>query len=311
MPKPQVTVLMTVYNGMPYLPIAVNSILNQSMRDFRFIIVDDGSTDTTAEYLESIKDDRLIVLSQENAGTAAAANAGLRLCDTEFVARMDADDVAMRERLERQRQFLVENPDVGIVGTQVAPLGDRSVGSSLNLPTRHEEIFDAMMSGRHGMAHSSVMMRTELLKSIGGYWKKPLIDDWDMMLRMGEISQMANLDQVLLHYRVHTGSLNGTSMLRMHRHIQYAIDCAKRRQSGQPEREFSEFESQLGQRAWAERFSERLHVYAMTQYRLAVAEIQGHRPLLGRCRLAWAAACSPARALQRLRRILRPRLTSG
>lgn len=304
MPSPQVTVLMTVYNGMPYLPIAVNSILNQTLRDFRFVIVDDGSTDQTAEYLDSIADDRVAVLHQENGGTAAAANAGLALCETEFVARMDADDVAMRQRLERQRQFLVEHPEVGILGTQVAPLGDRSVGKSLNLPTRHEDIFRAMMTGRHGMAHSSIMMRTELLKSIGGYWKKPLIDDWDMMIRMGEISRMANLDQVLLHYRVHVGSLNGTSMMRMHRHIQYAIDCAKRRQNGQPEREYSEFESQLGQRAWPERFSERLHVYAMTQYRLAVAEIQGRRPLLGRFRLAWAAACSPTRTLQRIRRVL-------
>ena len=98
----EVSVLMTVYNGMPYLRPAVESVLEQTHSDFKFIIVDDGSEDGTAGYLESIDDPRVTVVRQENQGTAKAANHGLSLIETPFVARMDADDIALPTRLEKQ-----------------------------------------------------------------------------------------------------------------------------------------------------------------------------------------------------------------
>src|SRR3972149_8043921 len=128
-----VTVLMTVYNGMPYLPPAVDSVFAQTLRDWRLVIVNDGSTDGTADYLSALGDPRVPVLHQENQGTAAAANHGLAHCDTEFVARMDSDDVSLAARLEKQRDFLQAHPEVGLVGTQVAPLGARRAGRSLRL----------------------------------------------------------------------------------------------------------------------------------------------------------------------------------
>jgi len=88
----EVTVLMTVFNGMPYLAEAVNSILRQTLSDFEFVIVDDGSTDGTADFLKSLEDPRISIIHQENRGTAAAANHGLENINTRFVARMDADD---------------------------------------------------------------------------------------------------------------------------------------------------------------------------------------------------------------------------
>ncbi len=300
---PDVSVLMTVFNGFPYLPASVESILNQTLANFNFVIVDDGSTDETAEYLESITDARVTVVHQPNGGTAAAANAGLKLIDTEFVARMDADDIAMETRLEKQLKFMRENSEVGIAGTQVAPIGEANVGKSLNLPQSHELIFSSMMTGRHGLAHSSIMIRSSVLKELGGYWTLPLIDDWDMMLRMGEVSKLANLSEVLLNYRVHAGSLNGLSMLRMHRHISFAIERAKRRQSGRPEISFEHFEEELAQRPVWQRMSEKLHVTALTHYRVAVADIHGGRQLKGYARLAFSALCSPARTFHRIGRV--------
>ena len=179
MANPRVTVLMTVYNGMPYLPKSVESVLGQTLTDFDFIIVDDGSNDGTAEYLASLDDPRVKIIRQENGGTADAANHGLEHVSTEFVARMDADDISMLDRLETQLDYMTAHPEVGILGAQVAPIGDQGVGNSLNLPQTHEEIFETMMNGRHGLAHSSLMIRTQTLKDIGGYWKLRLVDDWD------------------------------------------------------------------------------------------------------------------------------------
>ena len=301
---PDVTVLMTVYNGMPYLKKAVDSVLQQTHEDFVFVIVDDGSTDGTSQFLADLDDPRVVKLHQENQGTAVAANLGLKSVTTRFVARMDADDIAMSDRLEKQFRFMTDNPDVGIDGAQVAPVGERGHGNSLALPTDHRDIFHQMMAGRHGLAHSSIMIRTEVLKELGGYWSLPLIDDWDMMLRVGEVSKLANINEVLLHYRVHAGSLNGSSMWRMHRHISYAIDRAKRRQSSSQLISFEEFEQQLDRRPFLQRFGEIVHVHAMTHYRLAVAELYGGHKIKGTARLGYAALCSPSRTFHRFGRWL-------
>ena len=299
----EVSVLMTVYNGMPYLRPAVQSVLEQTHSDFKFVIVNDGSDDDTADYLNSIDDPRLTVVWQENQGTAKAANHGLSLIDTPFVARMDADDIALPTRLEKQLAFLKSHPEVGIVGAQIAPVGEKGVGQSLGLPVTHDAIFPMMMEGCHGMAHSVIMIRTKVLKELGGYWSFKMIDDWDMMLRVGEVSKLANLDEVLNHYRVHSGSLNGKSMWRMYRHIGYAIDRAKRRQAGQPFAEYEEFLAEMNNRPFWQRASEWMHVHAMTNYRLAVADIFGGRRAFGYTRLAYSALCSPKRTLHRLKRI--------
>jgi glycosyltransferase involved in cell wall biosynthesis len=300
-----VSVLMTVFNGMPYLPLAVESVLAQTLQNFQFVIVNDGSTDGTAEYLASLTDPRITVLQQTNRGTAAAANHGLARIDSPFVARMDADDVTLPTRLERQRDFLLANPQVGLVGTQVVPLGSSRAGSSLQLPLTHGEIYPAMLSGRHGLAHSSIMLRTDLLRAIGGYWSLNLVDDWDMMLRMGEAAELANLPEVLHHYRVHEGSLNGSGMRRMRFSIDYACELARRRHTGRPQMSPEDFAANRNARPWWVRATESLDLHARTQYRLAVAELHGRRRMIGAARLAWAALCSPQLTLERLTRVFR------
>src|ERR1044072_6788573 len=237
----EVSALMTVYNGMPYLPLAVESVLRQSLRNFKFIIVNDGSTDAGVDYLNSLSDCRVQVVHQENQGTGPAANRGLQLCATEFVARIDPDDIAFPERLERQLHCLRSHPEVGLVGTQVAPLGEAGPGRSLALPTRHQEIYRDMRRGHHALSHSSVMIRTAVLGHIGGYWTKPLFDDWDMMIRIGEHSKLANFPEVLHYYRVHRGSLNGSAMYKVRLSIDYACELARRRENKLPEISVAEF----------------------------------------------------------------------
>lgn len=308
---PRVSVLMTVYNGMPYLPSAVDAVLAQTYQDFEFVIVNDGSTDDSPEYLESIEDPRFKIVHRENGGTAAAANEGLTHCTGEYVARVDDDDLQLPTRFEKQVAYLDEHPEVGLVGTQMAPLGSHGVGPSLNLPTEHDAIYLAMLEGRHGLGHANIMMRTQTLRDIGGYWSLRLQDAWDMMLRMGEVSKLAVIDEVLHHYRVHTGSLNGKGMRRMRTSIDYARELARRRQKGLAPISYPQFEAEKKARPWISRTLESVELHARTQYRLAIAEMYGGRKAIGYPRLAWAALCSPELTLGRLKRIVKPSAGHG
>lgn len=300
---PRVSVLTTVYNGMPYVPKAVESILNQTFSDFDYIIVDDGSSDGTPAYLASLTDPRIKIISQANAGTGPAAQHGLKYCTGEYIARMDADDYSMPTRLEEQVAFMDAHPEVGLLGCQMAPMGDKGVGRSLEMPTDHEKIFADMMAGRHGIAHSCLLIRAARLREVGGYWTLPLQDEWDMTLKVGEISKLANLDKVLFHYRVHSGSLNGTGMRRMRFSIDYSIECARRRQQNLPPISHIDYAKQMEMRPWWKKVAENIDLHARSHYRLAIAERQGDHPIRGTLRLAWAAACSPTLTIQRVARM--------
>src|SRR5947207_2809638 len=109
----QISVLMPVYNGLPYLRQAVESVRTQTWRDWQLVVVDDGSRDRSADYVASLGDERIVVVRQTNQGLAAALNRGLRHCQGEFIARLDADDVAEPTRLAEQMAFLRRHPHVG------------------------------------------------------------------------------------------------------------------------------------------------------------------------------------------------------
>lgn len=301
---PRLSVLMTVFNGMPFLPESVESVLAQTCDDFQFVIVNDGSTDGTGDYLDSLEDPRVEIIHRENGGTAAAANQGLSQCTGEYIARVDADDYALPTRFAKQVSYLDTHPDVGLLGTQMASFGPGGVGPSLNLPTEHKVIYADLLAGKHSLGHANIMMRTDLLKQTGGYWAQPLQDAWDMMLRMGEVSQLANLPEVLHHYRVHGGSLTGSRMRRMRLSIDYARELARRRNASLPSISLEEFEAERLRRPLATRLLESIDLHARRQYRVAVGEMYGTRPLLGRLRLAWAAACAPRLTMERVARKL-------
>ena len=111
MADPKVSVLMSVYNGEKYLREAVESILNQTFRDFEFIIIDDGSTDSTNEIIRSYSDCRIRLLeNEENIGLTKSLNKGIDQCRGEYIARMDGDDVSLQQRFSKQLEYLINNP---------------------------------------------------------------------------------------------------------------------------------------------------------------------------------------------------------
>ena len=117
---PQITVLMPVYNGEKYLRQAVDSILNQTFKDFEFLIINDGSTDKTLAILQEYKNKRVkIINNKKNIGLTKSLNKGLKLAKGKYIARMDADDISLSNRLRKQIDFLDKHNKIGVLGTQM------------------------------------------------------------------------------------------------------------------------------------------------------------------------------------------------
>jgi glycosyltransferase involved in cell wall biosynthesis len=305
---PQVSILMSVYNGMPYLPAAVDSILYQTFQDFTLLIINDGSTDGSAAYLNHLTDPRVEVVHRPHRGLGAALNVGLAMCETEFLARMDADDVALPDRIATQLNFLSQHPEVGTVGSQIAYLGPSGrAGFSPRLPYDHETIYADLLHVRHALCHATIACRTALLKQIGGYRISGCGEDWDMMLRIGEISRLANVDRVLYLYRLHPNSANATKFAEIQVGCAFASHNAKCRAKNCPETTLADFVAARPPQSFWRHMADWLDRYAFTQYRRALLEVLSARELRGYVRLGWAALCSPPRTWQRICR-LAPRI---
>ena len=203
--SPDVSVVMAVKNGERFLEKSVRSILAQTLRNFELIVVDDGSNDRTAEILDRFGDVRMKIVTQPNRGLAASLNRGVSLARTDVIARMDADDVAMPERLEKQLEFLRSNPDVGVVGSATVVINGS--GDELRQWTpaiSGHDIRNALMRANQ-FAHASVMFSKSVFNDVGGYSDMPFAQDYDLWLRVAGVSKVANLQEPLLFRRETAG----------------------------------------------------------------------------------------------------------
>ncbi|MGO8732882.1 MAG: glycosyltransferase [Terriglobia bacterium] len=301
---PEVTVLMPVYNGLPFLVEAVESILRQTSQDFALLIINDGSTDGSEGYLRRVTDPRVQIVHAPRRGLGAALNMGLAMCETEFLARMDADDLALPDRIAKQVSFLNQHREVGTVGSQFAYLGPNGrTGFSPCLPCDHETIYADLLRLRHSLCHATITCRTALLKQIGGYRISGCGEDWDMMLRIGEVSRLANIDRILYLYRLHPNSAHAAKLTEINVGYAYAIYNAKCRANNCPETALADFvAAQPAQSCWR-RIADWTDRYAFTQYRRALIDVLSAHKLRGYVRLGWAALCSPQRTWQRICRL--------
>jgi glycosyltransferase involved in cell wall biosynthesis len=301
-----VTVVLPTYNGMPFLPQAVRSILDQSLADLKLLIIDDGSSDGTGEYLGRLDDPRIEVVRGAHRGLGAVLNHGLDLCTTEFLARMDADDLSWPRRLERQLAFLRSRPEVGMLGSQVEYIaGNQKRVLSPSIPCDHAGIMAALKKGDFAMAHGAVVFRTAVLRRIGGYRIKEMAgEEWDVFLRMGEVAQVANHEQVLYAYRVHRHNSDVRRLVKLGIGIRYACHCAALREHARAEPTLEEFREAWRSRPWWARMMVVLDSYALTQYRMALVSLADDRRIRGCLRLGWAGLFSPRRTLVRLRRMI-------
>ena len=300
---PEVTVLMPVYNAMPYLPMAIGSVLAQSLSAFELLVIDDGSTDDTRAYLESLRDDRIRVVRRTHEGLGATLNAGFGLCNTEYLALMDGDDLIHPRRLEAQLEYLTQNPHVCMVGCQVEFLVGVPTGLIARVPTEHDEIVKRLLAAKSGTCHAAQMMRSSVVRRIGGYRLAGPHGDLDFCLRMCEAGKAANLAGVYYYYRLHPASASLSRRLEMRLDHAYAVESAKRRRSGSPEPNFEGFQRRWGQRSTVRRLVEMLEDWATYEYRLSIIDRAEGRPVRGYFRLLIAAAAQPHWCIWHLRRL--------
>ena len=208
---PKVSVILPVYNGEADLQEAIDSVLAQTFTDFELIAINDGSRDGSGRILDALDDPRVRVVHQDNMGLALTLNRGIQLAGGEYIARQDADDVSMPERLSRQVAFLDANPACGLLGTwSVIRQGDQDTQRGHRHPCDKGELqmrllFDSFF------VHSSVMLRRSALTVSGPYPTDPERnppEDFDLWLRLARTHEIANLAEPLLIYRELPGSIS-------------------------------------------------------------------------------------------------------
>lgn len=208
-----ISVLMPVYNAEDYIQVAVESILNQTFTDFEFIIINDGSTDGTLALLEDYaeKDDRIRLISRENKGLVETLNEGLGLAKAPLVARMDADDIALPNRLTEQVSYLQSNASIICLGGYAVFIDEKGRELTLlQVPGNDDEIQQLLLQGHSSVFHPSVMYRKNIAQQVGGYRKDFYpAEDLDLWLRMGEVGQFANLEHAVIKYRFLSSSISG------------------------------------------------------------------------------------------------------
>jgi glycosyltransferase involved in cell wall biosynthesis len=256
---PTISVLLPVHNAADTIAKAAESVLTGNDVALEVILIDDGSTDGTAEVLELIaRDPRIRVISHPNKGLALSLNQGIAVASAPFIARMDADDISAPGRLDWQLRFLSDNPDVVLVGGQIRRIVNGHPRSASDLPLGHRGIVNALLQGHHAICHPTVMIRKSALDAVGGYWDQGFGEEWDLFLRLSEVGKLANLDQQVLDYTFHEGGMNASGMETMRTNIALAICNYRRRARGLKELDRDVYLDNLG--VW-----ERVRIGAQTR----------------------------------------------
>ncbi len=200
---------MPIHNGEAFVAAAIESVLGQTFRDFEFLIIDDGSTDGSVEIIAGYTDSRIrLIRNEHQIGQIRTLNRGLELAHGEFIARMDADDISLPERLERQVGFMEAYPDVGACGTWVATLGDRE-GEVWKYPESAGDIRCRLLFDS-ALAHPSVCMRRQAFARHALLFDEayPLAEDYQLWRTASAAFPLANIGEVLVRYRIHAESVS-------------------------------------------------------------------------------------------------------
>lgn len=213
MSNPKVSVILPAYNAAAHLGKAIDSILDQTFPDFELIIINDGSTDSTSELLVKYQDPRIKVITQENLGLPKALNHGLAIARGIYIARQDADDISLPNRLEKQVQFLEKNERYGLIGTWsqiITP--DGPTNRQHVHPTSNGQIQVQLLINNQ-FVHSSVMFRASCLKMTGKYSEDTNHfppEDYDLWLKMAKYVLVANIPEILVRYLEEPNSISRT-----------------------------------------------------------------------------------------------------
>jgi glycosyltransferase involved in cell wall biosynthesis len=207
----RLSVVLPVYNAEPWVGEAIASILGQTLSDFELIVVDDGSTDKSAEVIRSFSDERIRLVSRENRGFAASLNQALELARADLVARHDADDISEPDRFQRQVAYLERHPRTALLGTNYVMIDEAGVPlGTTNLLTDPNDLKVAQVFANQ-FCHGSVIFRRGAVLGAGGYRAELApAEDYDLFARLAHGSCVANLPEPLYRWRVTTSGMSAT-----------------------------------------------------------------------------------------------------
>lgn len=209
-----ISVVMSVYNGEKYLRPAIESILNQTFSGFEFIIIDDGSSDRSADIIKSYRDSRIRLIEQKNCGLSRSLNRGIWESRSKYIARMDADDISLSSRFAKQVDYLDRHPDVGVLGTAVRVIDGCGNESHAWRFLVENDILRWHLCFNDPIMHPTVMMRRGLVIRAGGYSADMgTAQDYDLWRRLSGMTRLSNLHNMLLYLRKHKDSVTSKHLL--------------------------------------------------------------------------------------------------
>lgn len=207
--NPLISVIMPVYNAEKYLKEAIDSILNQTFEDFEFLILNDGSNDSTIDIINNYTDARIIVLHEpQNRGIVYQLNKGLAVSKGNYVARMDADDISVATRFELQLNFLSNNPDYAMVGSSVYLINENSeeIGTH-EYKSKNEELQASLFFG-NTFAHSTILAHKPIINKYLYNNDYIYAEDYFLWSKIAAEYKISNIKQPLLYYRIHNNSIS-------------------------------------------------------------------------------------------------------
>jgi glycosyltransferase involved in cell wall biosynthesis len=205
---PKVSVIIQAYNAMNYLPKTLESVLKQTFTDFEVLIINDGSTDNIVEWASQIKDPRVKLISQENQGQSAARNLGVVLAKGDYLALLDADDLWLPTKLEKQVNLLEKNPGVGLVDTWVTLTDEHGKPTGTVIKTHAEgNVWKQIIERPTVICGSSPLVRSDCFEKVGLFDKKLSVSaNWEMWIRVASRYSFAMIKEPLVFYRQHYNS---------------------------------------------------------------------------------------------------------
>ena len=291
---PRVSVLMTCYNTRPYLPEAIASVLEQTFTDFEFIIVNDGSTDDSAAYLDQLDDPRIIVIHQENQGLGTPINKHLKKCRGEYIVRVDSDDYCFPTRFEKQVAKMESSPELVAIGTYMKFFNENSELSTNSLPVKHDDILSGMLKGWHTMPHATMMLRRSLLDKIEGYVWAGVGEDWGLQLDAAKHGKLGMIPEVLYKMRLHPTSTAWKGASNVFLGFDFAIHRYRQWEKGERESTSDEFKTQWKQKAgWWKRTSLSCRAISSTYHRQSMVDRLNGKRVAGFFKLMVAALLYP------------------
>lgn len=209
---PKVSIIMSAYNAKQYMRGAIDSILNQAFRDFEFIIINDGSTDSTRDIILSYKDSRIkFIENSENIGLTKSLNKGLKIAQGEYIARIDTDDTSMPERLMEQVRFLDEHKDIAVVGSWAEVIDDEKGESYILKHSCDSVIIKWAYIFKNQIVHSSAFFRKNIIEDVGYYNENyKYAQDFDFWFRVSRKYKITNIPKILTKHRIHSKSVSKT-----------------------------------------------------------------------------------------------------